>query len=59
MAGTENIMPLDAPLTALATVCAMLFSMMLLRRRIPRRIPKPRMAASSEPSIEKPRIKAA
>jgi len=59
MAGTENIMPLDAPLTALATVCAMLFSMMLLRRRIPRRMPKPRIAASSEPSIEKPRIKAA
>ncbi len=55
-AGTVNIIPAEAPFTALATVWLMLFSMMLLRRIMPRRIPKPRMAASSEPSIEKPRM---
>ena len=59
MAGTENIMPADAPFTALAMVCTMLFSMMLLRRRMPRSMPKPRIAANSEPSMEKPRIREA
>ena len=59
MAGTENIMPDEAPFTPEAIVCTMLFSMMLLRRKMPRRMPKPRMAASSEPSIENPRISAA
>ena len=59
IAGTENIIPDDAPLTPEAIVCTMLFSMMLFRRSIPRRMPKPRIAASSEPSIEKPRIRAA
>ena len=58
-AGTENIIPAEAPLTAEAIVWLMLFSTMLLRRRMPRRIPQPRIAASSEPSIEKPRISAA
>ena len=57
IAGTENIMPADAPLTALAIVWLMLFSMMLVRRIRPRRIPKPSTAASSDPSIEKPRIR--
>jgi len=59
MAGTENIMPDDAPFTPLAIVCTMLFSTMLLRRNMPRNMPKPRIAASSEPSMEKPRISAA
>ncbi len=59
MAGTENIRPLEAPFTPLATVCTMLFSMMELRRSMPRRMAKPRMAASSEPSMENPRISAA
>ena len=49
-------MPLDAPFTPLATVCTILFSMMLLRRSMPRRIANPSMAASSEPSMENPRI---
>ena len=59
MAGTENIMPAEALLTALAIVWLMLFSMIEVRRIRPRRIPNPRMAASSEPSIENPRISAA
>ena len=59
MAGTENIIPDEAPFTPLATVCTMLFSMMLRRRRMPRRMPKPRIAASSDPSIENPSISAA
>ena len=54
IAGIENIMPAEAPLTDEASVWLMLFSMMLLRRITPRRTPKPRIAASSEPSIEKP-----
>jgi hypothetical protein len=56
-AGTENIIPAEAPFTALARVCWMLFSMMLFRPMRPRRIPKPRIAASSEPSIEKPSLR--
>ena len=59
IAGTENIMPDEAPFTPDAMVCTMLFSTMLLRRNMPRRMPKPRMAASSDPSIENPRIRAA
>jgi hypothetical protein len=47
-------MPEEAPFTPLAMVWTMLFSMMLLRRSRPRRMPKPRIAASSEPSIENP-----
>ena len=55
-AGTVNIMPADAPLTEEASVWLMLFSTMLVRRKAPRSTPQPRIAASSEPSIEKPRI---
>ena len=59
MAGTENIMPDDAPFTPDAIVWTILFSIMLLRRNMPRRTPKPRMAASSDPSIENPSFNAA
>ncbi|MDZ7643910.1 MAG: hypothetical protein U5K76_06625 [Woeseiaceae bacterium] len=59
IAGTENIMPEDAPFTPLAIVWTILFSMMLLRRRMPRRMPNPSMAASSDPSMENPRMSAA
>jgi hypothetical protein len=55
-AGTENIIPTEVPLTALAIVWLMLFSMMLLRPNKPREMPNPRMAASSEPSMEKSRV---
>ena len=58
-AGTENIIPAEAPFTELAMVWLMLFSIMLVRRMTPRSTPKPRMAASSEPSMEKPRIRQA
>ena len=58
-AGIENIMPADAPFTLLAIVWLMLFSTMLERFMTPRRMPNPRMAASSDPSMENPRIKAA
>ena len=58
-AGTENIIPDEAALTAEASVWLMLFSTMLVRRITPRRMPQPRIAASSEPSIEKPRIRLA
>ena len=58
-AGTENIIPDDAALTAEAMLWLMLFSTMEVRRMIPRRMPQPRMAASSDPSMEKPRISAA
>ena len=54
-AGIENIIPDEAPLTPEASVWLMLFSMIERRRMMPRRMPKPRIAASSEPSIEKPR----
>ena len=53
----ENIIPAEAPLTALARVWLMLFSMMLWWRIRPRRTPKPRIAASSDPSIEKPSLR--
>ena len=56
-AGTENIIPALAPFTAEAIVWLMLFSMMLFRRITPRRIPNPRIAASSEPSIENPSLR--
>jgi hypothetical protein len=52
-------MPDDAPFTPLATVCTILFSMMLRRRSMPRSMPNPSIAASSEPSMEKPSISAA
>ena len=55
-AGTVNIMPAEAPFTDEASVWLMLFSTMLVRRSAPRSTPQPRIAASSEPSIEKPRI---
>ena len=58
-AGTVNIIPADAPLTELAMVWLMLFSTILLRPIMPRRIPNPKIAASSEPSMEKPSIKLA
>ena len=58
-AGTVNIMPAEAPLTELAMVWLMLFSTMLLRLMMPRRIPNPRIAATSEPSMEKPRTRLA
>ena len=58
-AGTENMIPDDAPLTADAIVWLMLFSTMLLRRITPRSTPQPRMAANSEPSIANPRMSAA
>ena len=58
-AGTVNIMPADAPFTALAIVWLMLFSTMLVRPIRPRRMPNPRMAASSDPSMEKPSMSAA
>ena len=57
MAGRENIMPADAPLTAEAMVWLMLFSMIEWRPISPRRMPKPRIAASSEPSMEKPSLR--
>ena len=56
---TENIIPEEAALTADAMLWLMLFSTMLVRRSRPRRMPQPRMSASSEPSMEKPRIGAA
>ena len=58
-AGTENIIPDEAAFTAEARLWLMLFSTMLVRRMMPRRIPQPRIAASSEPSMENPRIRAA
>ena len=55
----ENIIPEEAPFTAEATVWLILFSRMLVRRINPRKTPQPRMAANSEPSMEKPSFKAA
>ena len=52
-------MPDEAPLTADATVCVTLFSIMERRRNKPRKIPNPKIAASSEPSIENPSFKEA
>ena len=49
----------DAPLTADAIVWLMLFSTILVRRITPRSTPHPRIAASSDPSMAKPRIRAA